>query len=453
MAITIDQEPDKHSAISTPLIVTASSTNSSNDGFRYIVKLEMENGDDLVFIISQNQNGMLVYDVAPSVRQYMRNNIGHLIDSESQGSVHSIYASGNINIIEQQNYYNTAGFQIVAIKISEGWNIAGVFTENIGSQVDLTIFVYNFLDFTIRNGYKPSLLAQIGHEDGDQSRLMSDRLPSTYYWQFAELVSLNPGNAIYVPTRESDWGVWDIRAHFATDAITEPYYIKLSILPNSGSPVQQDYLFNDILWWSHLPIYPANLNASTIAGIPKPEDYPNWKAIYFQVFNISDEQVSMTYVMFNMDRAQTGLCTCHDYEVVRLAWVGRRGGWEYYNFTMFSEQDYQTEQKTAKKVVGNYGQVSESNTGDFTFDTFDESEFVAYKKIDKFITCATEKLQQGEWEFLKGLILSKQVHWVHDDGTHTPVIIQDTNFRVKNPQAKTLEPLQVRFKIAQDQSN
>ena len=453
MAITIHQEPDKHSAISTPLILTAASTNSSNDGFRYKVKLEMENGDDLVFIISQNQNGMLVYDVAPSVRQYMRNNIGHLFDSESQGSVHSIYASVNINIIEQQNYYNTAGFQIIGIKIFEGWNIAGVFTENVASEVNLIIFVYNFLDFTIRNGYKPSLLAQIGHEDGDQSRLMSDRLPSTYYWQYAETVGLSLPNNIFVPVRESDWGVWDIRAYFATDAITEPYYIKLSILPNSGPPVQQDYLFNDVPWWSHLPIYPANLNASTIAGIPKPEDYPNWKAIYFQVFNIDDEQVSMNYVMFNVDRPQTGICNCHDYTPIRLAWVGRRGGWEYYNFNMLSEQEYATEQKVSKRIVGNYGQVSESNTGDFTFDTFDESERVVYKKIDKFITCSTDRLQQGEWEFLKGLILSKQVHWVHDDGTHTPVIVQDSNIKVRNINAKTLEPLTIRIKVAQDQPN
>jgi hypothetical protein len=451
MAITIHQQPDKHSAISTPLILTAASTNSSNDGFRYKVKLEMENGDDLVFIISQNQNGMLVYDVAPSVRQYMRNNIGHLFDSESQGSVHSIYASGNINIIEQQNYYNTAGFQIIGIKILEGWNIAGVFTENAASQVDLTIFVYNFLDFTIRNGYKPSLLAQIGHEDGDQSRLMSDRLPSTYYWQYAETVGLSLPNNIFVPVRESDWGVWDIRAHFATDAITEPYYIKLSILPNSGPPVQQDYLFNDVPWWSHLPIYPANLNASTLGGIIKPEDYPNWKAIYFQVFNIDDEQTSMTYVMFNVDRPQTGICNCHDYTPIRLAWVGRRDGWEYYNFNMLSEQEYATEQKVSKRIVGNYGDVSEST--DFTFNTFDESERVVYKKIDKFITCSTDKLQQGEWEFLKGLILSKQVHWVHDDGTHTPVIVQDSNIRVRNINAKTLEPLTIRIKVAQDQPN
>jgi hypothetical protein len=333
----------------------------------------------------------------------------------------------------------------------EGWDIAGVFTINDASEIFLSNYVYNFLDFTIRNGFQPSLLAQIGHEDGDQSRLMSDRLPSTYYWQFARLVELNASNVIYIPTRESDWGVWDVRGYYDVDNILNPRKVRISILPNSGGPMQVTYSLDNEEGWSHLPIYPANLNASSLAGILKPSDYPNWKAVYFQILNEADEQVSMTYVMFNVDRAQTGLCTCHDYEVVRLAWVGRRGGWEYYNFTMLSETEYQTEQKTAKKVVGNYGEVSEST--DFTFDTFDESEFVAYKKIDKFITCATEKLQQGEWEFLKGLILSKQVHWVHDDGTHTPVIIQDTNFRVKNPQAKTLEPLQVRFKIAQDQSN
>jgi hypothetical protein len=159
----------------------------------------------------------------------------------------------------------------------------------------------------------------------------------------------------------------------------------------------------------------------------------------------------MNYVMFNADRPRTGICNCHDYTPIRLAWVGRRGGWEYYNFNMLSEQEYATEQKVSKRIVGNYGDVSEST--DFTFNTFDESERVVYKKIDKFITCSTEKLQQGEWEFLKGLILSKQVHWVHDDGTHTPVIVQDSNIKVRNINAKTLEPLTIRIKVAQEQPN
>lgn len=450
MAITIDQEPDAHSAISTPLIVTASSTNSSNDGFKWFIELTVASSVT-TYYISSNPNGYLVYDVAPSVRQYMRNNVAHLPESDTTGSVHSILRDGLISIAENQSYYKTSGFQSITIKLIEGWDIAGVFTINDASEISLSKYVYNFLDFTIRNGFQPSLLAQIGHEDGDQSRLMSDRLPSTYYWQFARLVELNQSNTIYVPTRESDWGVWDVRGYYDVDNILNPRKVRISILPNSGAPMQVTYSLDNEEGWSHLPIYPANLNASSLAGILKPSDYPNWKAVYFQILNEDDEQVSMTYVMFNVDRAQTGLCTCHDYQVVRLAWVGRRGGWEYYNFTMLSETEYQTEQKTAKKVVGNYGEVASGT--DFTFNTFDESEFVTYKKIDKFITASTEKLQQGEWEFLKGLILSKQVHWVHDDGTHTPVIIQDTNFRVKNPQAKTLEPLQVRFKIAQDQPN
>lgn len=454
MAITIHQQPDVNTAISTPLIVTASSTNSGNDGFKYVVRIQIPfSAETAEFFINKNPNDYLTFDLAPFARPFMRNIIGGMAAGFNKLSVHSDYSDAQINIGEESDIYKYAGSAQFVIGVLEAYNVSGVFTINEGSivYVNGNVRTYNFLDFSIRNGYKPSLLAQIGHEDGDQSRLMSDRLPSTYYWQFAETVSLNQSNAIYVPTRESDYGQWDARLAYTSDGIIEPYKVRLSILPSAGAPVQQEFIAGESSAFTHLPLYPANLNASTLPDILKPSDYPNWKAIYFQILNEADEQVSMTYVMFNVDRAQTGLCTCHDYEVVRLAWVGRRGGWEYYNFTMLSETEYQTEQKTAKKVVGNYGEVASGT--DFTFNTFDESEFVTYKKIDKFITASTEKLQQGEWEFLKGLILSKQVHWVHDDGTHTPVIIQDTNFRVKNLQAKTLEPLQVRFKIAQDQPN
>lgn len=450
MAITIHQQPDEHSAISTPLIITASSTNSSNDGFKYVVRLTIA-GKEVEYIVSPNPNDYLVFNIVSSVTQFMRNISGNLSEADSQGSVHSITRADQINIAEAQTSPSSAGFQQLAVIIWEAWDVDGVFDINEASQIDLIFNLYNFLDFTTRDGYKPSLLAQIGHEDGDQSRLMSDRLPSTYYWQYAASVGLNLDNTIYIPVRESDWGVWDIRGRYEADFIDQAYKIKLQIFADNGTPTTAEFVLVDQSYWSHLPIYPANLNASTLADIIKPQDYPNWKAIYFQVLNDADEQVSMTYVMFNVDRAQTGICNCHDYTPIRLAWVGRRGGWEYYNFNMLSEQEYATEQKVSKRIVGNYGDVGEGN--DFTFNTFDESERVVYKKIDKFITCSTDKLQQGEWEFLKGLILSKQVHWVHDDGTHTPVIVQDSNIRVRNINAKTLEPLTIRIKVAQEQPN
>jgi len=450
MAITIHQEPDEHSAISTPLIITASSTNVALDGFKYVVRLIIA-GKEVEYIVSPNPNDYLVFNIVSSVTQYLRNISGNLDQADADGSVHSITRGDQINIAETQAIFGSAGFQQLGVKIWEAWDVDGVFDINEASQIDLNLYLYNYLDFTTRDGYKPSLLARIGHEDGDQSRLMSDRLPSTYYWQYASSLGLNLDNTIYIPVRESDWGVWDIRGPYSTGSITEPNYIRLQIFANNGTPTTVEIGLEDQMAWSHLPIYPANLNASSLGGIIKPEDFPNWRFILFKIFNIDDEQVSMNYVMFNVDRPQTGICNCHDYTPIRLAWVGRRGGWEYYNFNMLSEQEYATEQKVSKRIVGNYGDVSEST--DFTFNTFDESEFVAYKKIDKFITCSTEKLQQGEWEFLKGLILSKQVHWVHDDGTHTPVIVQDSNIRVRNINAKTLEPLTIRIKVAQDQPN
>lgn len=448
MAITIHQQPDPHSAISTPLIITASSTNVALDGFKYVVRLNIA-GKEVEYIVSPNPNDYLVFNIVSSVTQFMRNISGNLDQADADGSVHSMTRGDQINISEAQAIVGNAGFQDLSVTIWEAWDVDGVFTIEDASETTLSLYLYNFLDFTTRDGYKPSLLAQIGHENGDQSRLMSDRLPSTYYWQYASSLGLNLDNTIYIPVRESDWGVWDIRGQGGEIGI--PYAIKLQIFADNGTPATTEIALETQISWSHLPIYPANLNASTFGGIIKPEDYPNWRFILFQILNPSGEQVSMNYVMFNVDRPRTGICNCHEYTPIRLAWVGRRGGWEYYNFNMLSEQEYATEQKVSKRIVGNYGEVSSST--DFTFNTFDESERVVYKKIDKFITCSTDKLQQGEWEFLKGLILSKQVHWVHDDGTHTPVIVQDSNIRVRNINAKTLEPLTIRIKVAQDQPN
>ena len=89
MAITIHQEPDLHSAISTPLIITASSTNIGNTGFQWIVKLIIA-GDNVVYIVSPNPNGYLVFDIVPCVKQYMRNNVAHLDEADTDGSVHRI---------------------------------------------------------------------------------------------------------------------------------------------------------------------------------------------------------------------------------------------------------------------------------------------------------------------------------------------------------------------------
>jgi hypothetical protein len=448
VAITIHQEPDRHSAISTPLIITASSTNVANTGFKYVVRLTIA-GKEVEYIVSPNPNDYLVFNIVSSVTQFMRNISGNLSEADSQGSVHSITRADAINIAEAKTSPSSAGFQQLAVIIWEAWDVGGVFDINEASQIDLDFYLYNYLDFTIRDGYKPSLLAQIGHENGDQSRLMSDRLPSTHVRPLALNLGVGFSNVIYIPVYETDWGVWDIRGRYDADSINEPYKIKLQIFASNGTPTTAEFVLEDKMSWSHLPIYPANLNASTLSGIIKPEDFPNWRFILFQILKSDDTQVSMNYIMYNASVFLNA--GCEDYDRVRLAWVGRRDGWEYQNFIKKSETEYATDQKIAKRVVGNYGAVGEGN--DFTFNVYDESDVVTYKRIDKFIVCQSDFLQAGEWEFMKGLVLSKQVHIVNLDGTHTPVIVQDTNYNAKNPKFKGLEQLTIRLKIAQEQPN
>lgn len=456
MAITIHQQPDLHSAISTPLIVTATSTNSSNDGFNFVVRFDTGVGGATIaeYKFAPNAHGAIGFNIVQMARQYIRNR-NALTENNTNPPVPIHKYSNQICDREFVDNGDYAGTLLVSVVILEGYNIDGVFTidEDSAIGVSPSPTIFNYQDFQIKDGFNPSLLDQIGHKDGDQSRIMSDRLPTTYDWPAARFVGLSQPNAIYIPARETDYGQWGVLCSSTIEGQeSDAKKVRVSILPNSGAPVQEVFdLIDGETLMSHMPLWPANMNDSPIADMPKPSDYPNWKAIYFQILNDADEQVSMSYIMFNIDHPQYGECSCHGYDVVRLAWVGRRGGWEYQNFTLLSETEYETDQKVAKRVVGNYGEVQSST--DFTFNPFDESEFVTYKKINKFVTCNTDILQPNEWEFLKGLILSKQVHWVHDDGTHTPVIIQDSNFKVRNPKSKAREALTVRFKVAQDQSN
>jgi hypothetical protein len=449
MAITIHQEPNAHSAISTPLIIVASSTNSGNEGFSYGVKVTA-NGIATDFVVQPNPNGYLIFDFREPAKTFIRNVPMPFGIADENISIHSARSQFYPNILEASNgYYKYNGLVTFNVTIKEGYLIDGVFTLVDDTEVLSSTVVYNFTNFGINSGYNPQLLPLIDHSNGDQSYLMSDRLHSTHQFYLDAAYGLNLDNTVYIPTYETDWGVFTIRQYDGTSIADNAKKVKLSILPNTGPPVSFtiDMAYEET--FSHLGLYPANLNTSTIDGILKPQDYPNWKAIYFQILNDDDEQVSVTYIMYNAQRANM----CYgDQTKIRLAWVGRRGGWEYFNFCQNSFDEYVTEKKIAYRVIGNYGDVASGTP--FAFNTFDESEIVTDMAVQKFVNASSDWVQDGEREFLKGLFLSKQVHWVQDDGSHIPVIVQSDGYQVKKVYGSgPLFKLDIKVKIAQEQFN
>lgn len=441
MAITIEQSPVGHSAIGSKTVVVASSTNSGNDGFMYQVTISVSGvSETATLMVAPNPNGMLVFEPNQFVKSYMRNS-NNEGDYDITRSIHAFSADQIWSAELPVTGSDHAGILVCSIEVREAWVIGGVLTPTDTGMNSAATYYYNAnlsMQTPLNFDYYDYLT--------NNRAVMTDRELDTTPFEQANTIGLTD-NCIYVPTYESDYGVWSVRQSISADVDAEK--VRISILPNSGPPVQlvaDLVVSNDYL---NCGIYPANLNASTIAGIPKPQDYPNWKAVYFQLLKADDTIVSKTIVMYNADRY--GRCL-DVFDKVRIAWVGRHSGWEYHNFTKKSEESYVTEKKIAQRVIGNYGEVSGS--APFLFNSFDESEIVTDMKVDKYLTATSDWLTDGEFQFLKGLFLSKQVHWVQNDGTHIPVILEANGYEVKRHfGGGRMYDQTIKVKIAQEQFN
>jgi hypothetical protein len=441
MAITIEQSPSGHSAIGSKTVVVATSTNSGNNGFMYDVTINLSDISESASVkVAPNPHGVLVFEPNQFAKSFLRhsNNEG---DYDITRSIHAFNATQIWSPELPVAGYNHAGILFCTIEIREAWVIDGVLTTTEVGMGTAQTFYYNaYLSLQTPLNFDYYNYLEINRA------VITDREIGTHFFDKANEIGLS-NDAIYIPTYESDWGVWSVRNAISPDVAAEK--VRIAILPNSGPPVQ--FVTNLALYkvFLNCGLYPANINTSTIVGIPKPQDYPNWKAVYFQLLNSDDVIVSKSIVMYNA--ARFGPCY-GDQVKIRLAWVGRYGGWEYFNFCQNSFEEYATEKKIAYRAIGNYGDVASG--APFAFNTFDESEIVTDMAVQKFVNASSDWVQDGEREFLKGLFLSKQVHWVQDDGSHIPVIVQSDGYQVKKVYGSgPLFKLDIKVKIAQEQFN
>lgn len=438
MAITGQGAQAGYSAIGSKTVNVFTSTNSGNDGFMYVLEYEIASiGVSGIAYYSPNPNGALVLELNNFVKPYMRHSSAQ--NTATNQSIHALAANTIGEFEEPVLNYQCAGVLQIDYIVKEAWNIDGVLTPTSVGQ-----FVGGAQYHNAQLSLQQGLNFDFGDYLENNRAFITDREVGTHLFDKANQIGLS-NDAIYIPTYESDWGVMSLRI----SPVITGYYLKISLLPNSGPPVQFDTPLQEGYPFINAGLYPANLNASPIAGIPKPQDYPNWKAVYYQIYNSDDLLISKSIVMYNA--ARFGPCY-GDQTKISLAWVGRYGGWERSNFCQNSFEEYATEKKIAYRAIGNYGDVSGSTP--FAFNSFDESEIVTDMAVQKFINASSDWVQDGEREFLKGLFLSKQVHWVQDDGSHIPVIVQSDGYQVKKVYGRgPLFKLDIKVKIAQEQFN
>jgi hypothetical protein len=70
--------------------------------------------------------------------------------------------------------------------------------------------------------------------------------------------------------------------------------------------------------------------------------------------------------------------------------------------------------------------------------------------VNKIITVTSDWLQEGEFEFLKNLLISNQVQIVNSDGTQTPVNIQENNYVSRKERTGRLYNLTLKIGYSQE---
>lgn len=408
--ITIEDQPYELAPVGQKLIVVASSTNVGNTGFRY--KVEITNtttGDVAECYCPPNPADKLIFDLNPILLGWCKNQI-------DRGGIPVPF----FDVQDKEEEGN--GVLPYGVTITEAWKIDGVLTDNVASAETFEQTVWN-AKYQISDGYKPNPSTRYGMT-GTSKYVLSSRYAGTHKPDLFAISGV--GNVVYIPVREQDYGVISHYCDLSNaNGLGDGRKVRISLVPSSGSAVTHTVTSTstNIL---HTACYPANLNVNT-AGAPKPSDYPNWRYIAYQVLNNSNAIVSASYVLYNTD--VYGVCTCK-FDNVRLGFVNEHGGWDFMNFCQKNEQSIEVERRRYRKVVGTYAADA------FSFNTYDRGLTENRPNVKKYLNIESGWLQEGEFEFLQSLLQSQSVYIINDNGTITPVLIEDTSFLVRKARDK-----------------
>lgn len=426
MAITLIEQPNAWSPRGQRLIFQTTSTISSYTNFRVITEVTVgSTGQTYTFVISKDPYNSFIYDLGSLVT---------LRNWEEDPLVHA-YPT----LLEEPigNAWDT-----YTLTFQESWSLTNGSTAVGDITEPITICVVNGY-YQMSDGYKPN--AQTGSPSvrysltGSTSRVMSDRYPNTHNWTMLNSVFVGTpsADAIYIPVREKDYGLLTIPGSDEYLTNNDVYSLRIELCDSAGTIHSQNvpgFLPETIY---QCGVYPANINDGTYFSI-RPELYPNWKYYIIYVRNLGGN-VSSPYVFYN-----TELYGQHDcrHTPVRLGWVNSRAGWDYFNFIKKNEVTDTIERKQ-------YKQTRWRGESPFYYSN-DRVLTDRQTLVTQLLTVTSDWLQENEYVFLRSLLASNQVHIINDNGTCTPVSVEDTSFLERRERNGKLYNLVLKIKYSQD---
>ena len=423
MAITLEDQPYTWSARGQKLMIVASSDETAQDGFQYGVEVTNYTTTQVFnFYISPAIDDRLYFDLQSLIQ---------LRNEEAQGTqLH------NLNSVTLDD---TACWNNVQFIISEWWIVAGVLTEAAGGTAGGELLIANQY-YQPTDGYKPDPNA--GPQNvkfamtSTSSLVMSDRRITRKYPPIFATWGIAAGK-VAIAVREEDYGLLYVPGTDSFLGFNEANSCVVTLYPAVGFPIAQGIVLNGYNA-EGLPIFPANLNGR-VGFLPKPSLYPDWLYYRVRINNVAGSQVSVDYIFWN--ECVYGNCECI-WPNVRLAWVGARGGYEYFNFKKKSEYTTEVDRKLYKRPL--------FNNSPTIFYANDRGLNQRTNLAQRILTVTSDFITQDEFIYLRGLIVSNQVHLINDDGSYVAVNIDDTSYVEKRTYDGKLYNVTLKVRMANE---
>lgn len=422
--------------------ITMESTNVAEPGFKYIYKIVDQNtSEEYKFYVAPNAQNNGVFNCKTIFNELVNTGI--------------LYNGNNVLLhIQEPLYSNSINVNSVSVYCYEGWEIGGVFTEDITDQVLYSLMV-------IYGEGKQNFIV-MGTNDTPPLAL-SQMYDNTIGFN-SETVATELNLPLSLQNEVINWRKIS-RSNVTGDE--DSAYNIISWIYDDGTYINNNYPNTNIIGFvvrlydslnNELQQFDINFGlrtAGTIVHIPIGlKNFVNGGYI-----DQSTANATAYYYVFGRDlsggsaTAKYGFWVDDDckYNPVHLYWLNQMGGIDSFSFIKKNERSIDVERKRYKTYVGNYNDADQETP--FSTEIFSRALNEREPIVKTYLNLTSDWLTESEFKYLKDLFRSKSV-WMVDDNTDgysvIPVVVEDNNYLMRRERNSHKYNQNLRLQIAND---
>ena len=390
MAITIITQPLTYVPAYNPIIVTASSTNTAQPNFRYIVQVIFSYPSVVTktLKISARPDGYLLFDAHRIVENYLSYDFS-ISDATDSISCPNSYASFIVDIGEE---YGTTPAEYLSLADTGNINaINAAVKHSVASFGNET----SFISLNIPTQYQ----------------ILTGTLSTT-----RKFLTTAPRDGIRICDDSNFY------LYITTGATTEPIKLKLDVYDVSGG-----------LLGTEIKTLTATTALVLRYGVGT-KNINDWNAAYlvgasYYDITLCDNTPAALgeTIRFNID------CGCSKFnETFRLHWLNPLGGFDAFSFNQRFDRNFQIKKTNYTKILGSM------SAGAFSYTTAQAGKVNFDTRTTETIKINSDWITEEENEWIFTLAKSTQVFWEIDADTYAPVTLTNASYKQQTYAGKKL---------------